>query len=91
MQQAGPARELAQYPAAYLRSTTTKIKQTNELYKHFSPDVVEEENLSEWDNNAQSIVSPSKREAINEEKEIAALPWLIDIGALNVPSLKTRL
>jgi len=74
LQQAGPTRECAQRRATYLGSTTTTTKQTNELYKHFSPEKVEEVNLSEWDNNAQRMVTPSKRKTIDEEKEIAVLP-----------------
>jgi len=79
LQQAGPAREFAQCSATYLGSATTTTKQTNELYAHFSPDTVEAANLSEWDNNAQRMITPSEREAINEEKDITALPWLIDM------------
>ena len=85
LQQAGPTREFLQCPAAYLGYTITTTKQINELYTYFSPDIVEESNLSEWDNNAQRMVTPSKHEAIDEEKEIAALPWLIDMRALKSP------
>jgi len=52
LQQAGPAREFSQCPAAYIGSSTTTTKQTNELYKNLSPDAVEESNLSEWDEDA---------------------------------------
>jgi len=81
LQQAGPVREFAQCPAAYLESTTTTIKQKNEI----SPDTVEDANLSEWDKDDQRMVTPSKRKAVDEEKDITALPWLIDMGALKSP------
>jgi len=68
---------------SWIHNNNTKAK--NKLYKHFSPDAVEEANLSEWDNNVQRMVTLSEHEATDEEKEIAALPWLIDMGALKSP------
>ena len=78
------AREFAQCPAAYLtHGKNEKIK--SDIYKHFTPCAVEEARASEWDDEAKRMITPLERKALSEERELANISWLIDLGDLESP------
>ena len=78
------AREFAQCPAAYLTHGKNE-KITADIYKHFTPSAVEEARASEWDDKTKRMITPLEREALSEERELANISWLIDMGDLESP------
>ena len=74
--------EFCECPAPWLAHKLTQV-QNRELYKHFTPEAVEEALASEWDNKLKRVITPKEKKAIEEEKSIAAIPWMIDLTALD--------
>ena len=57
--------------------------QVTSLYKHFTPEAVEEASAAEWDDKNKRIITPKERNAMEEENAITAIPWMIDMTALD--------
>ena len=74
--------EFAECPAAWLAHKLTST-QTTSLYKHFSPEAVEEASAAEWDDVKKRIITPKERHAMEEDKALTDIPWMIDLTALD--------
>ena len=59
--------EFAECPAAWLAHNLSS-SQTNSLYKHFSPEAVEEASAAEWDEEKNRVITPKEKNAMEEEK-----------------------
>ena len=83
-QERGPATEFASCPAAYLANVLTKSQRTD-VFKHFTPEAVTEAADSELEESTGRMITPSEKEARDEESQIASIEWLVDLSAMSNP------
>lgn len=82
--------EFAACPAAWLSHDMINKVDKSKLFKHFSPEAVTEANNSTWDDTTKRMITPSEKEALAEEDEIANIPWMIDLTALDTSVDETQ-
>ena len=70
------AQDFATCPAAWL-AFEVHLEGLESVYKHFCPGAVHEATQSTWDETEQRMITPSEEEAIQEEREISNIPWLV--------------
>ena len=70
------AQDFATCPAAWLAFEVSD-NGVESVYKHFCPDAVNEAIHSTWDEVEHRMITPSEEEAIQEEREISNIPWLV--------------
>ena len=75
------AQDFAFCPVAWL-SHESETEDTL-LYKHFSPDAVQEAKDSRWDEETQRVITRSEENANAEEEVIANISWLVDLDKLD--------
>ena len=74
--------DFASCPAAWITfEESDKIKAT--VFKSFDPHSVQEARESTWDDENLRIITPSERAANDDEKDVADIPWLLDIKDMN--------
>ena len=76
--------EFASCPAAYLGFPLSESESVD-LYKHFTPEAVTEAVDAEYEEETERMITPSEKEAIEEESKIANIEWLIDLSAITSP------
>ena len=75
--------DFASCPAAWLARKLT-LPQQIQLYKHFTPEAVEEATQAEWDKKEECIVTQTEKQAQAEEQAVANIPWLIDLTHMKI-------
>ena len=55
----------------------------NYVFKSYDPHAVAEARDSEWDNETNRVITPSEKEANEDEAEAANIPWLLDLDKLD--------
>lgn len=70
------AQDFATCPAAWLAWEVCDDG-IESVYKHFCPEAVNEAIQSTWDETEERMITPSEEAAIQEEREISNIPWLV--------------
>ena len=55
----------------------------NYVFKSYDPHAVAEARDSEWDDKTNRVITPSEKEANEDEAEAANIPWLLDLDKLD--------
>ena len=74
--------DFASCPAAWLTHGASEGFQ-NYVFKSFDPHAVTEARKSEWDDTENRVITPSEKEANEDEADASNIPWLLDLGILD--------
>ena len=77
-QRRNEAIDFAACPAAWLTQGEDEDFQAI-VFKSFDPYAVQEARESTWDEETQRIITPSEKEANDDEEDAANIPWLLDL------------